>query len=96
MNCQDCIHNKKLTGTHHIACNACPKELEMIILSFNASGVFFRNPTHMVVQNTDTGEEKPLIDLNPHGVSMGWALWPFNFDPIWVNECLMYQENTNK
>lgn len=27
------------------------------------------------------------VSLNEHGVKNGWAHWPFNFDPIWVNEC---------
>lgn len=27
------------------------------------------------------------VALNEHGVKNGWALWPFNFDPIWVQEC---------
>lgn len=27
------------------------------------------------------------VKLNPHGVKMGWAYWPLNFDPIWVQEC---------
>ncbi len=28
-----------------------------------------------------------LVKLNPHGVRNGWALWPFNFDQIWIEEC---------
>lgn len=27
------------------------------------------------------------VKLNPHGVKNGWAAWPYNFDPIWVDEC---------
>lgn len=27
------------------------------------------------------------VSLNPHGVLNGWAMWPFNFDPIWVDKC---------
>ena len=22
-----------------------------------------------------------------HGIKHGWFFWPFNFDPIWVEEC---------
>ena len=35
------------------------------------------------------GEGKPPR-LDPHGVKHGWAHWPFNFDPIWVEECLFF------
>lgn len=31
------------------------------------------------------------VSLNPHGVQNGWALWPFNFDPIWVDNCNSFE-----
>ena len=31
-----------------------------------------------------------FIRLNPHGVENGWAVWPLNFDPIWVDHCAFY------
>ena len=31
------------------------------------------------------------VSLNEHGVRNGWAHWPFNFDPIWVQECNSFQ-----
>jgi hypothetical protein len=24
---------------------------------------------------------------NEHGIKMGWFLWPFNFDPVWLKSC---------
>jgi len=24
---------------------------------------------------------------NPHGIRQGWFGWPFNFDPVWLEEC---------
>lgn len=27
------------------------------------------------------------VSGNPHGIRMGWFLWPFNFDPSWLEEC---------
>lgn len=23
----------------------------------------------------------------PHGIRMGWFLWPLNFDPAWLEQC---------
>ena len=30
------------------------------------------------------------VSLDPHGVRNGWANWPFNFDPIWIESCNSY------
>jgi hypothetical protein len=27
------------------------------------------------------------VTLNPHGMQRGWAYWPMNFDPLWVETC---------
>lgn len=29
--------------------------------------------------------------FNPHGVARGWAAWPYNFDPIWLEECDIWE-----
>ena len=28
----------------------------------------------------------------PHGVRNGWFYWPYNFDPVWLLECRLYEE----
>ena len=43
------------------------------------------------------GRHVPVVDLDgavtlgikadPHGVRSGWFNWPFNFDPVWLQEC---------
>ena len=35
--------------------------------------------------------------MTPHGIRNGWANWPINFDPIWIEHCPYYEsknENT--
>jgi hypothetical protein len=32
------------------------------------------------------------ISINEHGKKNGWALWPFDFDPIWIDKCEMYNK----
>ena len=49
----------------------------------------------MTVTDKETGLKKPMVSLNDHGVKNGWANWPLNFDPVWVEECLLYNEKTN-
>ena len=36
------------------------------------------------------------VSLNPHGVRNGWAMWPFNFDPIWIDSCNSYVNKTTE
>ena len=36
------------------------------------------------------------VSLNAHGYQNGWANWPFDFDPIWIDSCNSYVNNTVK
>ena len=27
-----------------------------------------------------------------HGITNGWFNWPFNFDPVWLESCNMFEE----
>jgi hypothetical protein len=35
-------------------------------------------------------EGNKAIELDQHGVDNGWAMWPIDFDPIWVKKCQFY------
>lgn len=30
---------------------------------------------------------------NIHGIAKGWFRWPYNFDPVWLEECDGYSAN---
>lgn len=32
------------------------------------------------------------LKLNQHGMKNGWAFWPVDFDPCWVERCNFYEE----
>jgi len=32
------------------------------------------------------------VKAEPHGVRNGWFNWPYNFDPVWLLECRLYEE----
>jgi hypothetical protein len=36
------------------------------------------------------------VSLNEHGVKNGWAMWPFNFDPIWVDACNCFRSTEDE
>jgi hypothetical protein len=27
------------------------------------------------------------VEGSPHGIRNGWFCFPYNFDPVWLNEC---------
>lgn len=27
-----------------------------------------------------------------HGINNGWAFWPMNFDPVWLEKCNFYEK----
>jgi len=32
------------------------------------------------------------IKGDPHGIRMGWFVWPVNFDPAWLEICNGFEE----
>ena len=32
------------------------------------------------------------IQGNQHGIKSGWFMWPFNFDPVWLENCDGFKE----
>lgn len=35
------------------------------------------------------------VQADEHGISMGWFLWPVNFDPIWIENCNGFNNSVN-
>lgn len=92
MNCRDCKYCSNVPGSAHKECNTPLLDVvKTLIMAKYASGSGLRNPTCLVAKNKETGETLPLIDIDPQGIEGGWALWPFNFDPTWINSCLMFE-----
>ena len=85
-NCYNCKFRGTVPGSAHSSCKVvrtllgdAPEakvlELEMFLLLGKA-------------KLTDGDED--AVKLNPHGVKNGWASWPFDFDPVWVEECKLF------
>jgi hypothetical protein len=95
MNCYECKFKGSVPGSAHSSCNFL-KEIvgdkqgaSLIELLLSAGTI------KLTATDKKTGVEKPMVSLSEHGVKNGWANWPFDFDPIWVEECLLYNEKTN-
>lgn len=77
--CSNCKFKAELGYTHHITCKALDEVApELKVTAFALAQV--------------TGKVGSYVSLNPHGVKNGWADWPLEFDPVWVEECKFFQE----
>jgi len=50
---------------------------------------------HSSCSHPNVGEnavEKLGIQGSPHGIRNGWFMWPFNFDPVWLQNCNGFSE----
>lgn len=93
MNCRSCVHVGSVPGSAHVCCQH-PKNKEFLndpLMGF--LGIF-----------ASVGRTKPQIsqtvidleiEINPHGLRNGWANWPWNFDPVWINNCNAFKEREN-
>ena len=36
------------------------------------------------------------IEGNEHGIRSGWFNWPFNFDPIWLENCDGFEDKESR
>jgi hypothetical protein len=87
-NCYTCKFRGTVTGSAHSRCNFVKEnysgeETHASLLEISlATGT-----TELTVKET----KEPLVKMNETGIRGGWATWPIDFDPIWVDKCLMYK-----
>ncbi len=86
MNCYECEYRRDIPGDAHSCCRrpdlARNKKRLLTLLAFQ------QDP-----ERTAAAENNVYgITLNPHGIKMGWAMWPENFDPTWVGTCNGFKE----
>jgi hypothetical protein len=83
--CHNCVHCKNVPGSAHKQCTALGNPFKVFMA--------FKLGTAIVeIKDGDESFEYPVITLNPVGVKGGWANWPIDFDPTWVDNCIMYKE----
>ena len=87
-NCYKCRYRRDIPGDCHSSCahpsvsNLGDNPLEVL---FTLLGKRMPNESHVIGEGLD-------IKGNPHGIKNGWFCWPFNFDPIWLENCDGYEE----
>jgi len=42
-------------------------------------------------ENGEVIHTETCVDVNEHGRKNGWADWPIQFDPIWIDKCVFFK-----
>ena len=90
MDCYSCKHRGTVPGSVHSSCRhsstkAFSDDPIMAIMAMLARGSI----------GTEFAEANG-VKLNSTGVRNGWANWPLNFDPIWIDECPLFEEKPHE
>lgn len=89
MNCHKCKFKGSVPGSAHSSCSvlrqADPENGPLLELMISGGQVSM----------TDNNGN-PLVKLNPWGVKNGWAMWPIDFDPTWVDDCKFFADKSVK
>ena len=82
-NCYECKFRGSVPGSAHSNCNH-PSNKEVSGNALLGMMAIFASVSRVDPVNVDTGLN---IVGNPTGIRKGWFNWPFNFDPIWLENC---------
>ena len=80
-NCYECKYRGSVPGSAHSCCN----------YPGNDTGFF-----SLFDDGNRANMELLGIGGNPHGVRMGWFMWPINFDPVWLLSCKGFEKKPGR
>ena len=83
--CWKCQYKVEKAGTAHIGCSVLREKRLTDKNVGRIIGIFAA-----LAESPPDG-----IVVNEYGRSSGWATWPIDFDPVWIEKCI-YFENENK
>lgn len=84
-NCYECRHRRDVPGDAHSQCKHPDIGDRNPISELMAlAGAIRSFPMGLI---TEKGAKKLNIKGNAHGITKGWFSWPYNFDPVWLENC---------
>jgi len=83
MNCYKCQFKGSVPGSAHSSCGL----IKAMLKGMPDDKIASMEVMLMLGQAKLSSNDEDLIVLDPHGVKNGWADWPFDFDPVWVQKC---------
>ena len=82
-NCYDCKYKGSVVGSAHSSCHHPAFESQKsalgMVVSILASAK--RVPVNTIIS------QECKVKGNSHGIKSGWFNHPWNFDPVWLEEC---------
>ena len=82
--CYKCKHRRDLCGDAH---SCCKHPLLEDVNADPLAQVFAILGSVGRTLPTQKGVDKLGIKANYHGIKRGWFNFPFNYDPVWLEEC---------
>jgi hypothetical protein len=82
--CYNCKWRGTVPGSAHSSCKVISSNVSE---DSKAMQLEIMLATHQV-QLTNKETNEPLVKLNETGIRGGWASWPLDFDPIWIESCV--------
>lgn len=81
--CYNCKWRGTIPGDRHSCCRH-PNNKEMLENPFLSLMSILGSARKLDMGQPTTGLN---IQGNEHGIRSGWFNWPFNFDPVWLENC---------
>lgn len=85
-NCYTCRFRTTVPGSAHSCCTVIRETAKELGME-DAKAVLLESAVAFGKATITVNSAEPAVKLNPHGVKNGWATWPFDFDPTWVDSC---------
>lgn len=82
--CYNCSFRGTVPGSAHSSCKYLDDVFEEPDLSMMKTALSIG----MASLKDDDGNEP--VTMNETGINGGWAAWPLDYDPIWVDKCVWY------
>ena len=91
-NCYNCVFRGNVSGSAHSSCNVIKNIVEDQAEAKMVELLIASKSLMLGFKDRTTQETTHIVELNPHGVKNGWASWPLDFDPIWVEKCQCFRD----
>ena len=82
-NCYKCKWKGSVPGSAHICCEHPDSGLKSATPITKLVAIMAEGATPSLT----AGVKALSVKGNPRGIAGGWFSFPFNFDPIWLEEC---------
>lgn len=91
-NCYSCKFRGTVPGSAHSCCRLIKETASDQVKAMELELLLATGSYSLSVTDKETGKTRPAMSLNEHGVKNGWAAWPLDFDPIWIDDCAFFAE----